>query len=216
MAWVAPKTDFATGNVVTATQLNNIGLDLNETVTAKVTTKGDIAYATGANALLRVAAGANGTWLVYDSTQSAGVKVFTPQLVRLHKSAGQTINSGTDTLITFAAGTEDFDDPNLHDNVTNNSRITIAVAGKYLVGGEVQFAASTAGTYRIGRIKQNGTTVSQMTIGPAGTSATPRLSFSTIINATASQYVELTAQQDSGGGLSVSDSVLWAVCLSLY
>lgn len=57
MAWTAPRT-WAVGEVVTAAIMNtHVRDDLLETAAAKVTTQGDLVYATGANALARLAKG---------------------------------------------------------------------------------------------------------------------------------------------------------------
>ena len=73
MAWTAPRT-WAAGEVVTAALLNtHVRDDLLETAPAKVTTKGDLVAATGANALARLGVGADGQALLADSTQSTGL-----------------------------------------------------------------------------------------------------------------------------------------------
>jgi len=57
MSWTTPIV-WVTGQLVTAAQLNtHISGNMLETAVAKVTTQGDIPYATGANALTRLAKG---------------------------------------------------------------------------------------------------------------------------------------------------------------
>ena len=57
MAWTTPRT-YTTGEVITAAILNaHIRDNFNETAPAKVTTAGDIVYATAANTLTRLASG---------------------------------------------------------------------------------------------------------------------------------------------------------------
>mgnify|MGYP001599025883 CR=1 FL=1 len=78
MAWTTP-TRWPTGTMVEATDtafnLNaQVRDNLLETAPAKVTTKGDLVAATGANALARVAVGANDDVFVAASAQAAGVK----------------------------------------------------------------------------------------------------------------------------------------------
>lgn len=74
MAWVSPSTR-TTGTLITAAIWNqDVVTNATETAPAKVTTKGDLVAATGANALSRVAAGTNGQVLTADSAQSAGIK----------------------------------------------------------------------------------------------------------------------------------------------
>lgn len=57
MSWTAPRT-WPAASIITAAQLNaHIRDNLLETMTAKVTAAGDIAYATGAHALARIGLG---------------------------------------------------------------------------------------------------------------------------------------------------------------
>lgn len=74
MAWSTPKTTFATGDVVTATELNNIGTDLNLTAPGVVTTKGDVVAATGSHAIAPVGVGGDWKPLIGMASQSAGVR----------------------------------------------------------------------------------------------------------------------------------------------
>jgi len=213
MAWTTPPT-VSTGDTITATQWNALANDLNETAPGKVTTKGDIVAATGANALARVAVGANGAGLVADSTQSAGVKWQTPQYVRANRTTNQSISNVTDTAIQLNDA-DTFDSNSLHDTVTNNTRLTASVAGKYMVCGEVTFAASTGGTQRYARIRKNGSST-QATCrdsqAPA-TGVTPTVQVTAFVSLAATDYVELMAYQDSGGALNVSDAKLSMVLL---
>lgn len=74
MAYTTPRT-WVTGETVTASLLNtHVRDNFNATAVGVVTTKGDIAAATAANTLARVAVGANGAALVADSAASAGVR----------------------------------------------------------------------------------------------------------------------------------------------
>jgi hypothetical protein len=223
MAWVTPPT-VSTGDVVTATQWNQIAGDLNETAPGKVTTKGDIVAATGANALSRVAAGVNGTRLAADSSQSAGVKWETPQYCRLHRASTQSIGTGADTAIQFAASTgpgsgtpEEIDPSDLHSTSTNNTRITIGVAGKYLIGGEVTFAANTAGTQRYVTLAVNGNVVARQRFAAApATGVTPQINVSTLYALAVGDYVEVRCYQDIGSALNCTDAVLWVALVGAY
>jgi hypothetical protein len=72
-----------------------------ETAPAKVTTKGDLVAATGANALARIAVGTNGQVLTADSVQSAGVKWATgipSKLVAFFNDVAANIPSGWSEL----------------------------------------------------------------------------------------------------------------------
>ena len=71
MAWTAPQT-WTTGQIVTAADLNtDIKDNMNTTMAGVVTTAGDIAYATAANALSRLAIGTAGQALVVNAGATA-------------------------------------------------------------------------------------------------------------------------------------------------
>ena len=72
MAWTSPRT-WTACEIVTATLLNtHVRDNLLETAPAKVTTKGDLVVATGANALARVGVAASGV-LIPNTACNAGV-----------------------------------------------------------------------------------------------------------------------------------------------
>lgn len=78
MAWTAPRT-WVTDEIPGASEMNtHVRDNMNETAPAKVTTKGDLTPATGANAIARLAAGTDGYGLSADSSQTTGL-VWTPR-----------------------------------------------------------------------------------------------------------------------------------------
>ena len=105
---------------------------------------------------------------------------------RLRKSSGQSLNT---TLTALSFDTEDFDTDTMHDNVTNNTRITFTHAGKYMVGGIV---ATDGNAYAEASLLVNGTTtIAHAAVGNATSSVSNGVSISTIYSFTAGQYVEL-------------------------
>ena len=95
---------------------------------------------------LPTSAGTNGYVL---TTDGAGNTSWTNNLAsdiscRIRQSSGQSITLNTLTALNF--DTEDFDTDTMHDNVTNNTRITFATTGKYLVTGAVT-TDGNAGAY---------------------------------------------------------------------
>lgn len=222
MAWATP-TSFTSGNTLTAAQMNVLGDDLLETAPAKVTTKGDIVAATGANAISRVAVGSNGAYLVGSSGASAGVAWETPQYCLLWRQSNQSIATASETAIQFATGTgsgggtpEVSDPSSLHDLSTNNTRITIAVAGKYMIGGEASFAASTAGTQRYVRITVNGSSIFRQSVPVAPASVTLTMNVGGLYPLAASDYVEIKVYQDTGGNINCTDAKLWVSLQGTY
>lgn len=123
---------------------------------------------------------------------------------RVYLNAAQLIGTGAWTAIGFPA--ENFDTAAMHDNVTNNSRITIPTGGdgKYMIAGSVRIAANATGT-RGARVYLNGTTnlaVNRKNNLGAGTQTWVHIS--TLEDLSAGDYVELHAYQDSGGNLNVT------------
>lgn len=79
---------------------------------------------------------------------------------QVRKAAAQTISTSTDTTLTF--DTENFDDGNWHDNVTNPSRITVDFTGRVRVHGHLDYGTIGASQNRF-HILKNGAEVAQST-----------------------------------------------------
>ena len=105
MSYAAPPS-FTSGSTLTAAQMNVLGDDILETAPAKVTTKGDIVAATGANSLSRVAVGGDYAPLIGDSTQTQGVR-FAPYraLYLVNATIGDVLVSNTTTETTLLSTT---------------------------------------------------------------------------------------------------------------
>src|SRR3990167_3647383 len=103
MAWTSPRT-WVTGETVTAALLNTHVRD-NLNALMVVTTKGDIAVATAAQTLTRLAVGADGDVLVSDSVATPGVRwsstaktAAAASLVMVNLAGTMTANANNDTL----------------------------------------------------------------------------------------------------------------------
>lgn len=220
MAWVTPPA-FATNDVLTAANMNKLSDDLSETGVAKVTTKGDLTPATAANAVARLAAGANGTVLVAASAQTTGLKWQTPYYARLWRTATQSIGNSALTAIQFTAtdgagggSTEAFDPSDLHSTASNNTRITVPAAGFYIVTGQVKLAASAGGTLRYVVLSQNGSEVARQTVAAANIAYA--INACGGFHANVSDYFELKVFQDSGGSLNATDAILTAAMIGTF
>lgn len=123
-----------------------------------------------------------------------------------------SIPNGTYTVITLDA--EDFDvvqagDDPAHDNATDNTRIYIRTSGKYLVAGQVEFAANGTGTRKVTIRKNAGGVVTggtQLTAGgaPADAGVTMTCGATPVLVALdPGDYVEMFGHQTSGGALTV-------------
>ena len=122
--------------------------------------------------------------------------------------------TGTSLSTTFASldfGAENFDTDTMHDNSTNNSRITIKTAGKYSIGGQLNFAANQA---LLLRILLNGSTAIAR-IAQGNSSATEGGNISTIYDFAVNDYIELQGALGASTGTSSGDAStnFWAVKL---
>jgi hypothetical protein len=134
--------------------------------------------------------------------------------VRATANAVQSINNSTQTALVFQ--TESYDQAGgaastQHDLVTNNSRLTCLYAGIYVITGFMDFGLSAAGTQRQGRIRVGGATnIAVQTTQPSashGSELVVTAHYALAVN----DYVELTANQDSGGALNVGASRWFAM-----
>lgn len=135
----------------------------------------------------------DGTWATPAGSAFVGCRVY--------KSSGQTVGT-TYTALTF--DTESFDTDTMHDNVTNNTRITIPTTGYYLIGGLCTTDANANGG---AQVRVNGTTlIGTNSNGNAAASVQNGGHTSTIYNLTAGDYVELLgyfgSSQTSTSGLN--------------
>lgn len=125
---------------------------------------------------------------------------------KVYKTANQTGIGTSYVLLTWNA--EDSDPTGMHDNSTNNSRITVATAGTYLVGGLFFVTDATAGgggwAYIMARKNAAGNPASgtylfeNKAYGPnAGVSGIFAPAF--IVVLAANDYVEIFAKSTQGG-----------------
>ena len=106
--------------------------------------------------------------------------------VRVYQSSGQTLGTSL-TVINF--NSESYDTDTMHDNSTNNSRITFTTAGKYTVSGIVN---TDANAIIFSAILLNGTTtIAAIGAGNAGPSTANGNYLSTDYVFGAGDYVEL-------------------------
>lgn len=124
---------------------------------------------------------------------------------RVRHSTTQSTTDGTFKLVGFDS--EDYDTASMHDTVTNNSRLTVPVSGKYLIQAVIEFAANGTGMravyYRI-----NGGADIYLSTEPAvaGASTKHRITAVTIDDLAANDYVEIRVKQTSGGSLNITNA----------
>jgi hypothetical protein len=127
---------------------------------------------------------------------------------RVRNNAAFSHNStGNYLAITF--NTELWDPYGMHSTSANTSRITITIAGWYLVWGGALFAANATG-YRQLLIYLSGTSTLALQSDNAPSASSPTgLSVSTLWYFTAGDWVELLAFQNSGGNLNIDSSAYY-------
>lgn len=129
--------------------------------------------------------------------------------VRATRTTNQSIPHATYVNVTFP--TEDYDDGDLHDLVTNTDRITIPAGGDglYSIMGGVRFAANNIGS-RVVDITVNGTRENDA--DAVRVQAVDVVSTTTALNVgrqaklVAGDIVRLRVRQSSGGTLNLKDA----------
>jgi len=122
------------------------------------------------------------------------------QGARVRHDTGQNVPTTTATILAF--NTEIYDTDTIHDNVTNNSRLTCKTAGKYIIAGNIFFDPNATGRRQVG-IRLNGTTYIAIIIQNATLTGGHGLSLSTIWSLNINEFVELVPWQDSGDTLEI-------------
>lgn len=120
---------------------------------------------------------------------------------RVFNSADISINNTTFAALTFDS--ERFDSSDFHSTSVNTSRLTIPVAGHYLVGGQIAFESDTTGE-RLVEIREGGSIIHARVFVPANTGGgATELVVSTLLFLPAANWLELVVWQSSGGALDV-------------
>jgi hypothetical protein len=141
----------------------------------------------------------------FSNLQIGGGAVGTSELsssipaVRVTRNSNQTISNNTWTALAF--DTEHYDTAAMHDNTTNNNRLTAPVTGIYLITAHLDWAYQQQGTRELS--VWSGTTIANSGpyFGPGPEEIT------TQARLTAGQSVELHVYQNGGGNLDVLGNV---------
>ncbi|MBA7703316.1 hypothetical protein ES703_112098 [subsurface metagenome] len=100
--------------------------------------------------------------------------------------------------VTLAFNSERWDTDNIHDNVTNNSRLTCKTAGVYAVSFHGYWEAWVAGE-RHAYIQLNDTTIIVYQVQPLSNTGRGDHVFSTIYKLAVDDYLETRVYQNRGG-----------------
>lgn len=125
--------------------------------------------------------------------------------VVVHRTGTQSIANNTDVAIQWDA--EDLDTDTMHDNSTNNTRLTATTAGYYRVHANYGAAGNATGTRDIFfRVNGSGTTPYKAREIPGTGTADAYVSSGGPLHValSASDYVEVMVRQTSGGALNTT------------
>ncbi len=141
---------------------------------------------------------------IYDASLAPAVRVY-------HNAAQSIANN---TVTTLAFNSERFDQASgvadtMHDNVTNNSRLTCRYAGVYQITAQVGWAVSAAGSRYVEIRVNNAIPIALEEKEPETTGTAMATTVSTLYAMAVNDYVEVRVFQDSGGALNVNSTGNW-------
>lgn len=120
---------------------------------------------------------------------------------RVFHNANQSIATGVATALAF--NSERWDSDIIHDNVTNNSRLTAKTKGLYQIELSMEWASNATGQRQV-FIQANGTTPIATLRMDAAAASTTQMSISTQYRLNVNDFVEAFVFQNSGGNLDVT------------
>jgi hypothetical protein len=190
-----------TGNItgfgsVTLTNASNSGLDLGSgTKVTRVASDGHLKLESQ-NGVIEGAGAINATSTVTGTNLKA-----TAIGARAYNNANIAITTGVVTALTF--NSERWDSDTIHDTGSNTSRLTCKTAGKYIITGNIEWAAD-ATSVRTLQIRVNGSTaIGNDSRAPLSGVLTTSQTTTTIYDLAVNDYVELVAYQATAGNLNV-------------
>jgi hypothetical protein len=117
-----------------------------------------------------------------------------------HNTTTLVVNGGAGTIL--AANSELFDNDAMHSTVTNNSRITIMTAGRYLFTASAEYDNAGVGIRQLQFFRNGVAVVSSVSrVPPISGYATYVKTYVTLVCA-AADYVEVNAFQDRGASIN--------------
>lgn len=187
-------------------------LDYKTTTNVYLTGSGVPSGGTGANGNLYMD---TATGIVYSKAAGSWSAIYTPSggstpMIKCLLTGGgsQSVNTGTLTQLTATTwNTEESDTSNMHDPVTNSSRITVPSAGLYMVEAQLYWqGGSGAAGGRETIIYKNGVYQKAAHVEAIATKDLTVSVTASFVLAT-NDYIEIYAYQTSGGTLTVAGNV---------
>jgi hypothetical protein len=158
-----------------------------------------------------------GVTLDQDYTGALSLGGSLPQRAHAYHNATQSVSPST--LIYPALNSEAFDTDAMHDNTTNNSRITFKTAGTYLVGAHMLITTTAAGSFQLDLLLNRTKTFAEQRCDIfAGGIAQAAFSLPGVIVASANDYAEMrlnfvlggTCVIQAGSTTNLMNCSLWA------
>lgn len=210
MSWGSGPPTVVVGDVIAAAT-GNLYRDLFlETAPAKATAAGQLFVATGAGALAALPVGSTGQVLQVSGGTPAWAG-FVGCSLGVSSTTGLIPNNA---LTAVGFDQEIFDTDAMHDNVTNNERITIKTAGTYLFTATLEFAGHATGarTLRLWLQRAGGSDYCEATVPVSSASYRTSLTLAHVAAMAVNDYAFLRALQDSGGNLAFNVVDLTTFC----
>ena len=148
------------------------------------------------------------------SALASSAEINTAISAKAHNSGTESINNTTWTPVTYdSEGANGWDSSNIHSVASNTDRFTVPVAGKYVVFGEVYWAANATG-FRAMRVTVNSTQVSEdYRINLVATAFT--MNHSWVVNCAANDIIRIEVYQSSGGALNITNVSAYGISASV-
>jgi len=175
---------------------------------------GDIAYASAANALSRLAKPSVDSVLKNTSSGTPSWLALTSIMAfaSVYHNTTQNVSTGTPTALAF--NSEYSDVLGWHSTVTNNSRITVDATGYYLAGCFIQYSAvGGSGTYwDTVDLRINGTAEAiDRRLRNVDAYSKMYANAFPIVPMTSGQYAEIYLEQNSGGTRTLTADVSFSL-----
>jgi len=122
---------------------------------------------------------------------------------KVTKTSDQSIPQNTLTMVTWDS--EEYDTDDMHDNVTNNSRITFKTAGKYSILVQSEWGINSTG-FRFMDIMKNGVDSIARVRDQADNASEHNIAF--VGEFAVNDYIELQVFQDTGGNLDFESGAM--------
>lgn len=127
---------------------------------------------------------------------------FAPSMPAAHVTRGTNQSIADSAFVPVAFDSERYDTAAMHDNTTNNSRLTAPVSGIYLVSAEVVWSPNPSGDREIALTVNGGEY--QISFQDVAATTTRYQQATTQVRLRAGDYVEAWVFQASGGSLNIN------------